>query len=238
MRLAGEQYEPTIAGALQRAKSRDAPQDGEFQSLLLKTGGAGFPVPEVNDILQQKERIVLLMYSRYSDRWKGTGLFIEAFTNVAKRWPERFFLITSGWGEDHGKYMDAISSDPVLRKCLYCMDGAVSKGYLRKLLNSVDVVVDQFLLGWYGSTFVEAAACGRMVLINLDRQRWGEYVDMEFPPVRDCSSVEKIEMMLGELAKGKVDPRQEGTEFEQWIRRNHGMEKLVPRLLELVEERL
>ncbi len=192
----------------------------------------------VNSILQQNDRIVLLMYSRYSDRWKGTGVFVEAFSNIAKKHPGRFFLITSGWGEDLQKYQDVISSDPDLDECVYCLEGALSKGYLRKLLNCVDVAVDQFLLGWYGSTFVEAAACGRMVLINLDRKRWNEYVEMEFPPVKDCSSVDKIEEVLESLAQGKVDPRQEGAEFERWIRRNHGMEKLVPRMLELVEERL
>jgi len=199
-----------------------------------------FPfLPErVNDILRERDRIVLLMYSRYSDRWKGTGLFIEAFSNVARRYPERLFMITSGWGEDCRKYMDMMSSDAALGECVYCMEGAVSKGYLRMLLNSVDVAVDQFLLGWYGSTFVEAASCGRMVLINLDRDRWDEYVEMEFPPVRDCSSAERIEEVLEALAKGEIDPRREGIDFERWIQRNHGMEKLVPRLLGLVEERL
>jgi glycosyltransferase involved in cell wall biosynthesis len=192
----------------------------------------------VNDILRQKDRVVLLMYSRYSDRWKGTGLFIKAFSNAAKKHPERFFLITSGWGEDAHKYLELILSDTTLKECVYCMEGAVSKGYLRMLLNSVDVAVDQFLLGWYGSTFVEAAACGRMVLINLDRDRWDEYVEMEFPPVRDCSSAERIEEVLEALAKGEIDPRREGMDFERWIQRNHGMEKLVPRLLGLVEERL
>jgi hypothetical protein len=134
--------------------------------------------------------------------------------------------------------MKTIHANSVLRNSVYAMNGVVSKVFLRRLLNCIDVVVDQFLLGWYGSSFVEAAASSRMTLIHLDKAKWHKYMDTEFPPVRDCSNMDKIQKSLEDLVKGDADFRHEGEELNRWASENHGMQNLVPRFLKLAEQHL
>ena len=194
---------------------------------------------EINEMLQKRNRLLLFMPARLSDRWKGTDRFISAFLETVRRFPGKLFLITSGWGPDYAKYRELIQTIETASRSIYCLSGALSKGFLRRLLNSVDVVADQFTLGWYGTSFVEAASLGKMVLIHLDRERWREHAaELAFPPVRECRTHEQLVKVLGDLAQGKIDYRQEGRMMLGWARDNHGMERWVPRLVGPVEQAL
>lgn len=196
-------------------------------------------LPErVNEILERRERLVFFMPSRFSDYWKGTGLFLEAYFDLVKRHPRRFFLIASGWGQDFPKYRTLISNNPVARETIYCLPGSLSKPYLRRLVNSVDVVVDQFVVGWYGTAFIEAAGMGKMVLTHLDRDQWDDYIDLPFPPVRDVKTGEQIRSVLEGFAAGSLDPDADGRQMHAWALESHGLETWGPRLLGLVEAAL
>jgi hypothetical protein len=194
---------------------------------------------EINEILEKRNRLLLFMPSRLSDHWKGTGRFISAYLETVRRYPGKLFLITSGWGPDFAKYQELIRTNKTARQSIYCLSGALSKGFLRRLLNSVDVVADQFNLGWYGTSFVEAASLGKMVLIHLDRERWREHVaGLAFPPVREYRTREQLVAVLGDLAQGKIDYRAEGRQMHDWAWHNHGMQRWVPHLARQVQEAL
>ena len=66
---------------------------------------------EVNELLRDRRRLLLFMPSRLSDRWKGTDLFWSAYLETVKKFPDRFLLITSGWGQDYPKYQELLRSD-------------------------------------------------------------------------------------------------------------------------------
>lgn len=194
---------------------------------------------EINEVLQKRRRLVLFMPARLSDRWKGTDRFISAYLETVRRFPGKLLLLTSGWGPDYAKYREMIRTVETASRSIYCLSGALSKGFLRRLLNSVDVVVDQFNLGWYGTSFVEAASLGKMVLIHLDRERWREHVaELEFPPVRECRTHEQLVAILSNLAQGKLDWREEGRRLHDWASNNHGMERWSPHLVGLVGQAL
>src|SRR5262249_32573589 len=150
-----------------------------------QTVSCDFPFlpPWVTAILSSRDRTVLLMPSRLSNRWKGSDLFVDALVEVATAYPERLFLIAAGWGDDYPAIRARVQASAAAG-AVYFMEGALSKGYLSRLLNCVDAVVDQFVLGWYGAVFIEAAAHGRPVLIHLDREQWQRQMpDFAFPSV-------------------------------------------------------
>ena len=61
------------------------------------------------------------------------------------------------------------------------------------MINAVDVVVDQFIIGWYGSSLIEAAALGKMIITYVDRERWEQHINgLAFPPVREGRTREQI----------------------------------------------
>ncbi len=108
---------------------------------------------------------------------------------------------------------------------------ALSKGRLRRYYRAADVVADQFTVGSYGGSALEAMGCARPLLISLERRRFeGRFAS--FPPVMNVSEPGQISAALTRLFDDRNLRAQLGEQARDWVVENHG-EALAHRVLEL-----
>lgn len=167
-------------------------------------------------------RRILLLCSRQDFRWKGTDRFARAFAStVAAGAP--LYLVVSPWGADLEATRRIFGEAGVLDSVEY-LQSAVSKPLLRDLYRISDVVVDQFApAAAFGTTMLEAMACGTPVLINLDfdafLSRWPDFVP---PLVLRASTEEEVADALRGIADGSIDIGDIGRSGRTWIEEHHG----------------
>lgn len=103
-------------------------------------------------------RRVAFVPSRIDYTWKGQDRLIDALA-LAKSASDWLFVF-SGWGADHAHFVQRVgNTDNVVM-----LPGTLSKPRLMRMFESVDLVVDQFLLGHYGTAAREALSVGTPVM--------------------------------------------------------------------------
>jgi glycosyltransferase involved in cell wall biosynthesis len=109
----------------------------------------------------------------------------------------------------------------------------VSKARLRRYYRAADVVADQFTVGSYGGSALEAMSCAKPVLIDLDRERFeGRFAT--FPPVVNVAEPDAIAQALSGLFADPSARRRLGEEARAWVVAQHGP-ALLDRTLALCE---
>src|SRR5690606_27229696 len=88
-------------------------------------------------------------------------------------------------------------------------------------LRAADCLIDQFVLGYYGATALEAMACGLPVVMRLEAEQYGALCEGGPPPVLNRDSVDGIAQALDFLAVD--DPRRLaiGEAHRRWFLENH-----------------
>src|SRR4030043_905009 len=81
---------------------------------------------------------------------------------------------------------------------------AVSKPILYDFFRAADVVVDQFRMGIYGTSSVEAMSCGAPVMMWIDKKRF-QANGWPPPPVLNGKNEEEITRMLRDILIGRID---------------------------------
>jgi glycosyltransferase involved in cell wall biosynthesis len=102
--------------------------------------------------------------------------------------------------------------------------------------NMADVVADQFDIGAYGTTTLEAMACAKPVLVYVDRECAARCY-AELPPVLSVRSEEEI---LSSLLSMQDAGRRAalGRQARQWVVRYHDSEAVGRQLISLYRETL
>lgn len=167
---------------------------------------------------------VIFIPSRMDFFWKGTDRFLRAFARSAQG--ARMHLVVSGWGKDYEQAKEMIP--PGMATFLPC---AVSKPILYDLFRAADLVVDQFLLGTYGTSAVEAMSCGTPVMMWIENKAFAAR-GWEAPPVLNVQDEQQIKNSLDEIRLGGIDLEARGREAHDWFNRTHDEEVAVPRLVE------
>ncbi|MDO8542557.1 MAG: hypothetical protein Q7S40_19115 [Opitutaceae bacterium] len=99
---------------------------------------------------------------------------------------------------------------------------------LRKLVQDVDVVVEQLVIGWYGLFALEVMACAKPVLTYISPELERLYVLQgllqpgELPIER--VDHENLESRLRAFATGEVDLRERGEQCRQFVLRHHSLD--------------
>jgi hypothetical protein len=101
-----------------------------------------------------------------------------------------------------------------------------------------DIVVDQLIYGWWGSTFVETSALGKPVVCYL-RPAWKEFFLKTFPEYSSLPVVEADTQSIYEVLKKLVTDadyrRQKGEESLQFAQAHFDPEKNTAKLIKLLE---
>jgi glycosyltransferase involved in cell wall biosynthesis len=130
--------------------------------------------------------------------------------------------------------------DPVLRRLAseglitYDRASGLSRSEMRRRIAAADVVLDQFVLGHYGHTSVEALAAGRVVLANVS-ERNRERIPDPVPVVQ--ADPETLEEVLREVLKDPSAALAAAEAGPDYVRRFHDGEASSNQLLAWLDGR-
>jgi glycosyltransferase involved in cell wall biosynthesis len=190
------------------------------------------PQPEV----ELRERIlsgaagpIVFVPARQDWHWKGSDRLLRGFAQASKAHTDAV-LVCAGWGADLDRSR-ALIAELGIGPRVRLLPFAMSKERLRRYYCAADVVADQFTLGSYGTSALEAMSCARPLLISLDRDRFeGRFPS--FPPVLNVAEPDEIDAALRRLFTTPELRATLGAEAREWVAANHGTQ-VAERVIEL-----
>ncbi len=170
--------------------------------------------------------------SRVDFFWKGQDILIKAFQMFPGR--NRMHLIFSGWGKDYSEASKIIQEQGMERSIIF-LPFALSKPLLLEFFSTVDFVVDQFRLGTYGTSALEAMSHGSPVLMWIDedsfiKKQW------EPPPVLNAESSDEIAAVLNDIVGGQLNLEELGLNSMKWAQRVHSQDIVVNKFYKYMKE--
>lgn len=195
-------YLPLILG-----QSVYSPGDAEYREIWRsQTGGSFF----------------VLSTARLDDLYKGSGFGLRGFADFAQQCPEAR-LIVLGWGSDKKERLSELAKLGVADRILVLP--IAGKRRLVRYLRSADCLIDQFVLGYYGATALEAMACGLPVIMRLAYEQYDALCETGAPPVLRAESADDVTRHLLTLANNPAHLSAVRASHREWFIRNHGDER-------------
>lgn len=157
--------------------------------------------------------------ARLDDFYKGSDIAIKGFAAFSRLVPGAR-LVLMGWGENRETCLARLKAYDIAGKVILLP--IAGKKRLIQYLRAADCLLDQFVLGYYGTTGLEAMACGLPVVMRLEREQYDGMCLTGAPPVLNASTPEEICAVLLKLAS---DPRQReaiASAHREWFLANHG----------------
>lgn len=176
----------------------------------------------------------LLLFSPARQIWKekGNDKMLRAFAKFNKEIPDSKFIMVS-WSVDEENSKSLARSLGISDKIVWI--APVPKNQLIDYYNASDIVLDQFILGSWGTSTPEAMSCGRPVLMyykkNYIMRAFGEE-----PPILNSFSEDEIYSNLIRLAKDKDFCSSLGKESRDWVIKTHSSRVVAQRHLEILEQ--
>lgn len=172
-----------------------------------------------HQLLEGREGTLIFVPSRQDWYWKGSNLMLEGFARAARD-RDDVVLACAGWGVDLDRSRRLIAElgiGPQVR----LLEHAMSKPRLLRYYRAANIVMDQFFLGAYGGSSLEAMSCARPLLIYLNRDLF-ESRFPEFPPVVNVRRPEEIAAALTSLIDNPRQQQDIGNRARAWVIANHG----------------
>jgi glycosyltransferase involved in cell wall biosynthesis len=110
----------------------------------------------------------------------------------------------------------------------------VSKPRLIQLYNRSDAVFDQFMVGSYGTTAIEAMACARPVVMYLEKY-WNTKCYGEVAPVLNAQTADEIFGAMVALTDERYRQKV-GLDARNYVVRHHGPEVIAEKYMQLYRE--
>ncbi|MCQ5373705.1 MAG: glycosyltransferase [Candidatus Methanomethylicia archaeon] len=174
--------------------------------------------------------LIFFMPSRHHWEEKGTDKVLRAFARLLKSHQETYLVMIS-WGTHLKKSMDLIDQLGITKNIVWLHP--LNKLNLIKMFASVDVVLDQFTLGSWGTLTPEAMACMKPVImyynVNDIRRCFGD-----LPPILNAFTENEIFSRMEECFK--LDLHNLGRESRKWVEKTHNPRLVVARHLQVIKE--
>ncbi len=160
---------------------------------------------------------------------KGNDRLIKAFARFAKH-NSGALLVMLKSGVDYEATAELVNQLGIGENVRFI--DRLTKDKVLTYLNSADVIADQFDVGAFGGSALEALACGRPLITYLKedaaRRCYGEV-----PPIFNCGTVDEIDEALWRAADS--DRAAIGDQSRAWIERHHNWEPVTRRVLDLYD---
>lgn len=188
-------------------------------------------VPSNNQAIKKQLECEFLLFSPTRHAWetKGNDKLIQAFAQLVREYNGKIKLILCSWGED-------LARSRALARDLRIQDNIVwrplmPKRELIEFYHASDIVLDQFNLGAFGLTTLEAMACEKPVVLNCC-ERFVRECYPEMPPVGHAESTEEILAVLRDLLDDPQKRRELARAARGWVLRYHSASVVAKRHLE------
>ena len=160
----------------------------------------------------------VLVSSRLDYFFKGSHIAIAGFARLAQQVPGARLVLT-GWGADQDRAAELFRKLGILDKVLVVP--VAGKKKLVSYLRSADCLLDQFTLGYYGASALEAMACGVPVVMNINRVQYDALLPEGAPPVLQASCDQEVAAHLLELQRSPDWRRRAGEQLRNWFLATH-----------------
>ncbi|MEO7728981.1 MAG: glycosyltransferase [Burkholderiales bacterium] len=164
----------------------------------------------------------VLATARMDNFYKGSDIAIEGFAAFSRLVPGAR-LVVMGWGENQEASLTRLQAYGVADKVIVLP--IAGKKRLIQYLRAADCLLDQFVLGYFGATGLEAMACGLPVIMRLERHQYDGMCLTGAPPVLNASTAEEICAALQTLASDLLQRKDIASEHRAWFLANHGSER-------------
>ena len=176
----------------------------------------------------------ILLFSPSRQCWfeKGNDKMIKAFARFVKIFPDSK-LVAVDWSTDAQNSKDLVNSLHISEKVNWIKP--VAKKHLIEFYNAADIILDQFILGSWGTTTPEAMSCQKPVLMFYKE----EYIKRAFgenPPILNSFSEEDIFSNLVKLAKDPDFRISLGKKSREWIMKTHSPDIVAKKHLEILSQ--
>jgi len=185
-----------------------------------------------NSLIRQRYDYEILLFSPTRHDWdvKGNDLLLKAFAKYLEH-EKSACLVLVDWGYDVPKAKQLIKQLKIQEKVVFVRP--MCKMELIEFYNAADIVIDQFKIGCYGTTALEAMSCKKPVLMYVDAPAFKEVMG-EVPPVANACSVSDICDRLLELSHRKVRELL-GVRSRRWVEKHYDAEKVADKYISIYE---
>jgi glycosyltransferase involved in cell wall biosynthesis len=156
----------------------------------------------------------VLTSMRIDKEWKGAHHALDGFAKFAADAPGARLIVLS-WGVDLEMAKAALEERNLTDRVLAVP--IVGKRRLVKYLQAADVVIEQFVLGYYGGSGLEAMACGKPVIMRLERDQCDALIETGAPPTLDAEDADGVRRQLSRLYEDKKFAESVGRRTRQWF---------------------
>lgn len=164
-------------------------------------------------------RFFVLITSRLDFAVKGTMIALEAFARFASSNPEARLVVLS-WGASRQQAEAQFARLGITNRVQVLP--VSGKRRIVEYLRSADVILDQFVLGYYGASALEALGCGRPVIMRIERAQYDALVPDGAPPVCGAQNQEQVYEWLIRLHRQPAERIKIGEESRKWFVKSHG----------------
>jgi len=164
----------------------------------------------------------VLLTSRQDFRFKGSDIAIRAFARFAAEVPQARLVVT-GWGADQSRAMDLFRQFGIAERVH--LVPVVGKKRLVDYLRSADCVLDQLSIGYFGASALEAMACGRPVIMNLNQAQYDALIPEGCAPICQAADEQQVLERLRHLHDYPDHARACGESLRRWFLRTHDNRK-------------
>ena len=177
--------------------------------------------------------VFVLSTARVDSGVKGqTSDVQEALFRLAEERPAVRFMFL-GWGVHVEELQQRAAARGLAGRIIVLPP--VGKTRLIDYYRSCDVVLDQFVYGYFGATALEAASIGKPVVMKLRADQYARLYRNDVAPVEQAGTPEEIRGALLALVDSAEYRADRGRQLREWLLRNHGEQKTVPLLLALLQ---
>jgi glycosyltransferase involved in cell wall biosynthesis len=174
----------------------------------------------------------ILATARIDNAIKGNGArILHAVAEVARVRPSVRFVFLA-WGQHLEQMRAQVSALGLARSILFLPP--VGKKRLIDYYRSSDVVLDQFVYGYYGATGLEAAAVGKPLVMHIRENHYGPFYEGDVAPVDNVTDPAALRDALLHLVDQPGLRQDKGRRMREWLVRNHGAQRTIPILLALL----
>jgi glycosyltransferase involved in cell wall biosynthesis len=167
---------------------------------------------------------VFFMPSRQIWRDKGNDLFVEAFAQFLKEYRDSL-LVMVDWGIDKERTKMLVQKLEVQKSVLWVP--LMSKPLLVRWYNRSTAILDQVVLGSYGTSAPEAMACEKPVLIYISQKRYLKTFG-EVPPVLNVKQPQEILEAMIRCTDSSFRSHI-GRLSREWVEKHHSPEVVINR---------
>lgn len=160
----------------------------------------------------------VLTSMRLDNDWKGAHLALEGFAEFARTHPGAR-LVALGWGADEVAAREQLTRSGIADQVL--LMPIVGKVRLARYLQAADVLIEQFVLGYYGASGLEAMASGLPVIMRLEREQYDALISVGAPPVLEAARAADVTAHLSSLYQDAGRRRALGAKTRDWFMTTH-----------------